>query len=132
AHLPQHFQLTLQRAIIQCCSKGSQIVMIANAFQFDVFAIDEKAFVCVKLQRADSKRRFVNIYHFSTLRDCSNRDVEVWALVWWRSPKFWVGDRCCTFGDCIGACRNLQINWRDIGNRRASSAAVLVERKNLA
>src|ERR1017187_10771804 len=89
-HLLKHLQLPLRRAGVEPRSQRAQVMMVANALQFNALAVDEHAFIRIELQRADAERRFTNIQNFPVLHNRRDRDVAVWFLRRRRPPKFWV------------------------------------------
>ena len=54
SHVHQHLQLTLQRAAVDGGAQRAQIMMVADAIELEMLAVDEEA-IGIELQRADSK-----------------------------------------------------------------------------
>ena len=61
--------------------------MVADAFQLDVLAVDEKACVRIKLQRADAKRRFIDVHHLVHPANGCHRDVAIGLSVCGGGPQ---------------------------------------------
>src|SRR5439155_17920956 len=61
AHRFQHFKLPFKCASVDGRAERTEIVMIARAANLYGFAIQDEAFVYVKNERADSKRRLISI-----------------------------------------------------------------------
>ena len=61
AHLFENFQLALQRAQVQGRAERPEIVMVADALKLYAFAVEEKAFLDVEFDCANTESRFVAI-----------------------------------------------------------------------
>ena len=48
-------------------AERAQIVMVADAIQFDVLAVEEKALVHREFNGANAKRRFIDIHRLAVL-----------------------------------------------------------------
>src|SRR5205085_4421610 len=55
AHLLEDFELALKRATVQRRAQSAEVVVVADAVQADVLAVEEKARVHVELNRADAE-----------------------------------------------------------------------------
>src|SRR3981081_2010837 len=93
-HLFQDFELPLQGPHIESRAERSQIVMIANAVDLYLLAIEKEALVYVETDRADSEDRFVSIDDHTVngaagLRHCGDGSIEIWVF---QVPQLWVGD----------------------------------------
>ena len=93
AHFLEHLQLALQCAIIQSRAEGSQIMMITDAVQKDVLSVDKKSPLGSNLNvRIPNGVSYVSKI-FSPW-EWSSRQRSDWAVLWRRSPEFWMSDRC--------------------------------------
>ena len=85
AKLAQNFQLALKRAKIQGSPQCAKIVMVADAIEFDMLAVEKKAFVHSEFNRADAKRGFVNVNRLPALLHRSDQDI---TLRFFQTPNF--------------------------------------------
>jgi hypothetical protein len=65
AHLLEFFQAELEQRVGKCNADAGMVLVIADAFEDDVLAVEEETLVLVELDRADSeiRRGFVNRIH---------------------------------------------------------------------
>src|SRR6266704_1366618 len=85
-------------------------MMITDAVNLNRFVINKKSLVWIELQRANSKRSFVIINQSIPLAYRSDRNIPIWFLLWWWSPKIRVGDGCVAFGEDVGHRRQVQVH----------------------
>src|ERR1700694_4475399 len=61
AHLFQNLYLAFQCSRIDCRTKCSQIMMIANAVESDVLTIEQESFIYIKLDCTNSKDSLLGV-----------------------------------------------------------------------
>ena len=89
AHILEHLDLPFKRAIVDCGAERAQIVVIADAVELGMFAVDGKSFVGVELDRADAEGSLVGIDDLAILLDGRDGDIAIGSF---QAPKLWPGD----------------------------------------
>src|SRR5690349_5271659 len=89
AHFFQDFYLSLQSSNVERRAERSKIVMVANAVEPDVFAVEEEPSIGVELDRADAEDRLVTIKQFPALLDRRDGYVKIGVL---QTPQFRIVD----------------------------------------
>ena len=94
AHVGEHFELPLQGAVVERRAERAEIVVIADAVEFEMLAVDEEAGVGVEFERADAEWRFVGVDGFAVLRDGGDGDIAIGRLLGRDAPEFGIEDQC--------------------------------------
>ena len=102
AHVAEHLELPLQGADIDGGAQGAEIVVVADAVEFEVLAVDEEAGVGVVLDGADAEGGFVGIDDGAVLGDGGDGDVTIGRL---GAPELGVGDCRPGFDGCRALAR---------------------------
>ncbi len=69
SHVAEHLQLPLQGADVDGGAQRAEVVMIADAIELEMLAVDEEAGVGVILEGADAERGFIGVDDLAVLRD---------------------------------------------------------------
>ena len=85
AHLLEDFDLPLQRGDIHDGAKRAEVRMITHALDADVLAVQEKAFIGVKLDSANAEGSLVRVHTLAVLDDGSDDDITLRIL---ERPQF--------------------------------------------
>src|SRR3989442_623972 len=108
AHLFQDFDLSLQSSNVERRPERSKIVMIANALEPNVFAVEKDPFVWVELDRANAEDGLVTIHHFPALLDSRDGYVKIGVL---QTPQLRIVDAHQDAAGIACACRNSNSLW---------------------
>ena len=80
AHRLQDFELTFESAHIYSSAQAAQIMMIADASDLDLFAVQKKTFLSVEGEVANAERRLVAVNYFAALLDLRDGLVKIGIL----------------------------------------------------
>jgi hypothetical protein len=87
AHLLQHLELALRRAVVECRAERSEIVMIVHAIERNALLVDEDPLARVEPHGANAESRFVTIDDPVSLRKRGDGHIAVWGLLRHRPPQ---------------------------------------------
>ncbi len=91
-HLLENVHLTLQRPVPGLRAQRALVVVLADALELHVFAVELKAHVGGKLDGAEAKLGLIGVQHRVALLDGGYQDVEVGRTLVPGTPELGAGD----------------------------------------
>ncbi len=76
-HLFQFQELATQRILIDCCTKTTKVVMVADAIEFHVLSIEPEAGLGIETIRAEARRRRHLVYGFVIYNNLALHGIDI-------------------------------------------------------
>ncbi len=129
AHLPQQLELPLEGPHVDRRAQGAQVVMIADAVELEMLAVDQQPLVGVVLHGTHAEGGLVGIDHVAVLHERGHGHIAMGRI---GAPQLRIGQRAGSLDRCALSGGDLDGFGRNAGHGLASPLSVGVEREDLA